>query len=624
MVDLDSDPTKLLEVIAIGKQLLITRGSITTFSIANDVAKYFAIVPGAVRRPSTRSSTQLNVMGLATPQSAILSAVIFNALVIVALIPLALRGVGFRAAPASELLRRNLLDLRPGRPHRPVRRHQAHRHRRLDPGPGMSSPVSTLGCFGSRQRGLEGAVFGRVRRRCHPASSARSRRPRREPGCGSRGGGRCPGRWPRRRAVAAQGLAWLESPAKSQTASRSSLSTAQRNVTARCLPDCLVEGATPARQARDAASGNRPRASPISASSRAARTVPVRGRAGRSRRRRGAASCSADLRLEDADLLDQAVEHGEQGAGDVGPGGAVGSDRCPGVRPAGRAGGRRGPCGRCSRRWPARSPAAWSRASRPVPGGRSGPGTARLIGESSSRNRSTAPGKVRLQVGAELVAQRDAVRDQVPTGPHSGPQRPGGLGVVGQRPQPGPVGAHGVGQHVGVEPVVLVARRAVPRTEVLELVGADDDDGQPGAPAAPRPPGRRRARWRPRPRHAGQEPHHRPQARGGVLRRARRAVLPTAALARARADRGPHARHRGGLPGGHHRRRPAGLPDPGERLAHHAADGRDVSVPASSARRSASRSTSGADRQRPAPTAMTPTPQRAPTLAPPALPSSRA
>ena len=109
MVDLDSDPTKLLEVIAIGKQLLITRGSITTFSIANDVAKYFAILPGDVRRRSTRSSNALNVMGLATPQSAILSAVIFNALIIVALIPLALRGVGFRPAPASELLRRNLL-----------------------------------------------------------------------------------------------------------------------------------------------------------------------------------------------------------------------------------------------------------------------------------------------------------------------------------------------------------------------------------------------------------------------------------------------------------------------------------------------------------------------------------
>ena len=108
MVDLDSDPTKLLEVIAIGKQLLITRGSITTFSIANDVAKYFAIVP-AMFVAVYPELNALNIMGLATPQSAILSAVIFNALVIVALIPLALRGVAFRAAPASELLQRNLL-----------------------------------------------------------------------------------------------------------------------------------------------------------------------------------------------------------------------------------------------------------------------------------------------------------------------------------------------------------------------------------------------------------------------------------------------------------------------------------------------------------------------------------
>ncbi len=108
MVDLDSDPTKLLEVIAIGKQLLITRGSITTFSIANDVAKYFAILP-AMFVPVYPELNALNIMGLHTPQSAILSAVIFNALIIVALIPLALRGVAFRAAPAAELLRRNLL-----------------------------------------------------------------------------------------------------------------------------------------------------------------------------------------------------------------------------------------------------------------------------------------------------------------------------------------------------------------------------------------------------------------------------------------------------------------------------------------------------------------------------------
>ena len=108
MVDLDSDPTKLLEVIAIGKQLLITRGSITTFSIANDVAKYFAILP-ALFAGVYPPLGALDVMNLASPESAILSAVIFNALVIVALIPLALRGVAFRAAPASVLLRRNLL-----------------------------------------------------------------------------------------------------------------------------------------------------------------------------------------------------------------------------------------------------------------------------------------------------------------------------------------------------------------------------------------------------------------------------------------------------------------------------------------------------------------------------------
>ena len=108
MVDLDSDPTKLLEVIAIGKQLLITRGSITTFSIANDIAKYFAILP-AMFVSVYPELNGLNIMGLSTPHSAILSAVIFNAVIIVALIPLALRGVAFRAASASELLRRNLL-----------------------------------------------------------------------------------------------------------------------------------------------------------------------------------------------------------------------------------------------------------------------------------------------------------------------------------------------------------------------------------------------------------------------------------------------------------------------------------------------------------------------------------
>jgi len=108
MVDLDSNPTKLIEVVEIGKQLLMTRGALTTFSIANDVAKYFAIIPAAFAT-TYPALGQLNVMHLATPASAILSAVIFNALIIVALIPLALRGVKFRAIAASEMLRRNLL-----------------------------------------------------------------------------------------------------------------------------------------------------------------------------------------------------------------------------------------------------------------------------------------------------------------------------------------------------------------------------------------------------------------------------------------------------------------------------------------------------------------------------------
>ncbi len=108
MVDLDSNPTKLIEIVEIGKQLLITRGSLTTFSIANDVAKYFAIIP-AMFAATFPVLDDINVMRLDSPQSAILSAVVFNALVIVALIPLALRGVRFRAASAAAVLRRNLL-----------------------------------------------------------------------------------------------------------------------------------------------------------------------------------------------------------------------------------------------------------------------------------------------------------------------------------------------------------------------------------------------------------------------------------------------------------------------------------------------------------------------------------
>jgi K+-transporting ATPase ATPase B chain len=108
MVDLDSSPTKLIEIVEIGKQILMTRGSLTTFSIANDVAKYFAIIP-ALFVATYPQLGALNIMQLATPQSAILSAIIFNALIIVALIPLALRGVSYRPVGAAALLRRNLL-----------------------------------------------------------------------------------------------------------------------------------------------------------------------------------------------------------------------------------------------------------------------------------------------------------------------------------------------------------------------------------------------------------------------------------------------------------------------------------------------------------------------------------
>ncbi|HST37053.1 MAG TPA: potassium-transporting ATPase subunit KdpB [Allosphingosinicella sp.] len=108
MVDLDSDPTKLIEVVGLGKQLLMTRGALTTFSVANDVAKYFAIIP-AIFVALYPTLGLFNIMGLASPQSAVLSAIIFNALIIPMLVPLALKGVRYRPAPAGEILRRNLL-----------------------------------------------------------------------------------------------------------------------------------------------------------------------------------------------------------------------------------------------------------------------------------------------------------------------------------------------------------------------------------------------------------------------------------------------------------------------------------------------------------------------------------
>jgi K+-transporting ATPase ATPase B chain len=114
MIDLDSNPTKLIEVVEVGKQLLMTRGALTTFSIANDIAKYFAIIPALaaslyVNSDGIGALTRLNVMNLASPQSAILSAIIFNALIIVLLVPLALKGVRYRPVSASKSLSRNLL-----------------------------------------------------------------------------------------------------------------------------------------------------------------------------------------------------------------------------------------------------------------------------------------------------------------------------------------------------------------------------------------------------------------------------------------------------------------------------------------------------------------------------------
>jgi K+-transporting ATPase ATPase B chain len=108
MVDLDSNPTKLIRIVEIGKQMLMTRGALTTFSIANDVAKYFAIIPAAFAATYPQLKV-LDVMHLHSPASAVMSAVIFNALIIVALIPLALRGIAYKPAPANTVLFRNLV-----------------------------------------------------------------------------------------------------------------------------------------------------------------------------------------------------------------------------------------------------------------------------------------------------------------------------------------------------------------------------------------------------------------------------------------------------------------------------------------------------------------------------------
>ena len=134
MVDLDSNPTKLIEIVEIGKQLLMTRGSLTTFSIANDVAKYFAIIP-AMLMVTFPAMAALNIMKLGSPQSAILSAIIFNALIIVALIPLALKGVPYKPIGRRRRAAPQPARLRPRRPRRSLHRHQGHRPRHHHPPP---------------------------------------------------------------------------------------------------------------------------------------------------------------------------------------------------------------------------------------------------------------------------------------------------------------------------------------------------------------------------------------------------------------------------------------------------------------------------------------------------------
>ena len=168
MVDLDSNPTKLIEIVEIGKQLLITRGALTTFSIANDVAKYFAIIP-AMFAAVLPGLDKLNIMGLHSPQSAIASAIIFNALIIVALIPLALRGVRYRPSSAAAHAAPQPVDLRRRRPDRPVRRHQAHRpdhpvHPRIQVIPHEPSPCTRAPAHrrAARAAGLHGADCGIV------------------------------------------------------------------------------------------------------------------------------------------------------------------------------------------------------------------------------------------------------------------------------------------------------------------------------------------------------------------------------------------------------------------------------------------------------------------------------
>ena len=149
MVDLDSNPTKLIEIVEVGKQLLITRGALTTFSIANDIAKYFAILPAifvatyAAAGESEGPLAKLNVMDLGTPQSAIISAIVFNALVIPLLVPIALRGVQLPRGRRDRAAAPQPADLRRRRPDRAVRRDQADRPGRPQPARGVTGSSTT-------------------------------------------------------------------------------------------------------------------------------------------------------------------------------------------------------------------------------------------------------------------------------------------------------------------------------------------------------------------------------------------------------------------------------------------------------------------------------------------------
>ena len=172
MVDLDSSPTKLIDIVEIGKQLLITRGALTTFSIANDVAKYFAILP-AMFMAAYPGLAALNIMRLSSPTSAILSAVIFNALVIVALIPLAIRGVRYRPTSAAEAAEPQPAHLRARRPDRAVHRDQAHRPRHVPHPRNRVNTMTTTSTIRQHARARQPAITARpVRRGVRSPSAA--------------------------------------------------------------------------------------------------------------------------------------------------------------------------------------------------------------------------------------------------------------------------------------------------------------------------------------------------------------------------------------------------------------------------------------------------------------------